>query len=121
MIDNKLKRRGVLLILAIGCIIMSFIDGVISPPYALKSIFKLVLFLAMPMFYVYLSKDFSLLNLFKPCLLGLKRAFLLGGAVYIIIVAGYFIFRNFFDFSNITQSLTENIGVTKDNFLYVSI
>ena len=45
----------------------------------------------------------------------------LGIGVYAVILGGYFLIRPFFDFSGIAGKLTQNAGVTKDNFLYVSL
>ena len=45
----------------------------------------------------------------------------LGIGVYIIIVGSYFLTRNIIDFSNVTSSLSKNMGITSTNFIYVSL
>ena len=118
--DNKNK---IILIAAIsiGCLIMSFIDGYIQPVYTIKSVVKIFLFIGLPMTYSLYNKELSLKRLFIPKKGGFKKSLILGLVVYISIILAYFIFRNIFDFSAITKSLTGNIGVTKDNFIFVAI
>jgi membrane protease YdiL (CAAX protease family) len=45
----------------------------------------------------------------------------LGVGLYALIVGAYFAVRPFFDFSGIAQSLSSGAGVTKENFLFVSL
>ena len=62
-----------------------------------------------------------MLKLFKPDKKGLLLAFVLGVAVYGIIIGTYFALRNVFDFSGLTSSLNETTGVNGSNFLWVAI
>ena len=41
--------------------------------------------------------------------------------MYIIILGGYFLLKDIFDFSSVTTSLTNNIGVTGRNYIFVSL
>ena len=52
---------------------------------------------------------------------GLLSAILLGIGVYAVILGGYLLLKDVFDFSNITEALTKNIGVNGKNFIFVSI
>lgn len=99
---------------------MSFVDYIISPDYYIKAIVKLVLFLALPMLYFYFNKnsDFKSLFVFKKG--QAKILFLIGVAIFTIIVGGYFLLGSFFDLSNITKALESDIGVNKNNFIMVS-
>lgn len=45
----------------------------------------------------------------------------MGFSVYIVILGCYFLTKNIIDFSNVTTSLTNGMGITKQNFLYVSL
>ena len=64
-------------------------------------------------------KDFKkLFNLKKT---GLLKSLFLGIGVYIIIVGSYFLTRNIIDFSNVTSSLSKNMGITSTNFIYGSL
>lgn len=119
------NRKTALLILIITacCLLMCFIDGVITPPYAVKSVFKIILFLAVPIIYFIFDKDSR--KTFKVIFTPRKKDFLisllLGAAVYAVILCGYFCLKDHFDFSNIVTSLTSGVGVSKDNFLFVAI
>lgn len=103
--------------------VMSFIDGVISPPYMVKSGLKIVLFLLIPLIYFLLNKEDStiLKGLFLPRKKDLKLSLLLGAVVYLIVIGGYLLLGRFIDFSGIAQSLTSGIGVNAGNFVYVAI
>jgi len=106
---------------AICCGIMALIDGVIRPGYAVKSAIKLAVFGLTP---ILLSRFWGLLplkSLFQFRKRGFAAALGLGLGLYGLILGAYFVVRDFFDFSAIAGNLTQNAGVTKDNFLYVSL
>ncbi|MDN6729292.1 MAG: CPBP family intramembrane metalloprotease [Alkalibacterium sp.] len=121
----KLNKKSISLILSItlSAIGMSLIDGYIQLSYLNKSIFKIFLFSIVPMgyFFWYREEWNQLKKLFVLRRSDLKVALLLGAGVFSIIVMAYSILRNFIDLSIIRESLTSNIGVTADNFLYVAI
>ncbi|MDY2630390.1 CPBP family intramembrane glutamic endopeptidase [Clostridium sp.] len=119
MVKNK---KTIILIVLIGCLIMGFIDAVIRPDYLVKSFIKIILFSIMPIIYSRYYKELNLSSLFK---VKSKReiiiALLAGLAVFLFILGAYLIIGRFFDFSNVTSSLSENIGVDKENFILVAI
>ncbi|MDY4251682.1 type II CAAX endopeptidase family protein [Clostridium sp.] len=119
MVKNK---KTIILIVLIGCLIMGFIDAVIRPDYLVKSFIKIMLFSIMPIIYSRYDKELNLSSLFK---VKSKReiiiALLAGLAVFLFILGAYLIIGRFFDFSNVTSSLSENIGVDKENFILVAI
>jgi len=49
------------------------------------------------------------------------KSLLLGIGVYSVILIGYFLTRNIIDYSNVTSNLTDGMGITSDNFIYVSL
>lgn len=118
---NKKETLSIITLVLIGCSIMAFIDGVISPPYYVKSLIKLLLFLVLPFAYCILDKKLSFKSLFSFN----KKDFLfslgLGMSVYIFILGSYFILSPYFDLSNVTSSLQNNIGVNKGNFVFVAL
>ena len=61
------------------------------------------------------------LQFLHPKKKGLLPAITLGVCIYAVILGGYFLVSPFFDFSQIAGALTDNAGVTKENFLYVSL
>ena len=121
MLSFKNKSFSVIAVTVVACVVMAFIDGVISPQYAVKSACKIATFGGLPVLYSIVCKDTELKDVFKPSKNGLLLSFLLGFLVYGVIVGGYFLFRNVFDFSAVTESLVSGEGVTKDNFIYVAI
>ena len=116
------KRVAVIsAVVIICCIIMAIVDGVIKPPYAVKSAAKLLLFLVVPFVCSRAVGKLNLKGIFRANKKGMKLAFSLCIPVFAIILGAYAIFRNVFDFSMITGALTGDIGVNKDNFVFVAI
>ena len=114
------KERNFILGTAILCTIaMLLVDGLLSPPYFLKSIIKMVLYGGCVLLYTTVYKERP--ELFHMPKGAWIRTVLLSAGVFLLIVSGYFLTRTFVDYSNITGTLTSTIGVSKDNFLYVSL
>lgn len=118
---DKRKKWLICAIVIFGCGIMGLVDGVIRPGYVPKSILKFCLFLLLPIVYSRFDADCSLKELLVPEKKGLLTALAMGLAVYAVILGGYFLLRNVFDFSNIARSVTEQNGVNRENFLYVAL
>ncbi len=111
---------SILIITIVCCGLMMAVDGIIQPGYAVKSAVKILLFLGLPLICARFDRQIKIKSLFKadkkiwlPLLLGL--------ALYGVIIGGYFAVKPFYDFSGIADNLSATAGVTKDNFLYVSI
>lgn len=118
---DKRKRWLICAIVVLGCGVMGLVDGVIRPGYVPKSLVKIVLFLLLPMIYSRFDADCSVKELLVPDRKGLFTALAMGLAVYAVILGGYFLLRNVFDFSNIAGAVTAQNGVNKENFLYVAL
>ncbi len=103
------------------CMIMAVVDAVISPPYFVKSAVKLLLFLAVPLLLARFVPELRLGENLRPSRRGFAVAAALGVGVFAIIIGGYFALRGVFDFGGITKSLTDNIGVGKDSFVFVAL
>lgn len=121
MKNNTKKSILIVVLIVLFCILMAVVDGVLKPEYFIKSIIKLILFLILPIIYSFFDKDIRIKEIFKPKKTGIKSAVLLSVFVYVIIMCGYLLVRNIFDFSAITGALTQNIGVTGENFVFVSL
>lgn len=121
MKTNTKKAILMVFIIAIFCIFMAIIDGVLKANYLTKSVIKFVLFLILPTIYSFYDKNIKIKQIFILNKKGIKLALILCVSVYIVILGGYFLFKNVFDFSKITGSLTNNIGVTGNNFIFVSL
>ncbi len=102
---------------------MTFVDAFIKPDYVFKVMIKIMFFLVIPLSYFFLFKrEIPMLKrLFLPKKRALICAAIIGGLIYIGIVGGYFATRGFIDYSNVTNTLNANHGITKENFIYVSL
>ena len=118
---SKRKCIEIISLMVILCIIMAVIDGVVMANYFVKSSIKLALFIGAPLIYTFLRRDISFSRLFVPDKKSIRLALFLCIPLYALIVGGYWLLKDVFDFSGITASLTGNIGVSKDNFIYVSL
>lgn len=104
-----------------ACLCMGLVDAVIQPSYWIKSLIKIALFLLLPALYALYDKSFRIRSLFVPNKRGFLLALLLGGLVYGVVLGAYFLFRGVFDFSAVAGSVTDAVGVNKENFLPVAI
>ena len=104
-------------------VIVCLIDAVIQPNYFVKIPIKLIFFLALPLLFFVTNrkelKEFKGLFIFRKS--GILKSLLLGIGVYSVILIGYFLTRNIIDYSNVTSNLTDGMGITSDNFIYVSL
>ncbi len=119
-----MKKRTAILICtatALCCGIMLVVVGLWQPGYLIKSLVKLGLFLLIPLLVSRLTPALSVGPLFRPRKDGLLPALGLGLGVYGLIVGGYFLLKNFIDFSGIAGNLAASTGVTRENFLLVSL
>ena len=118
---NTKKAILMVALIVVFCVLMAIIDGIFKADYFIKSIIKVILFLILPTLYSFCDKDIKIKELFIPEKKGLNIAIILGVSVYVIILGGYFLLKDVFDFASITGSLTDNIGVTGENFIFVSL
>ncbi len=108
-------------IVVASCVILNIIDAVVMPGYIAKSLIKAVMFLSAPLIYARVNGGIDMKGLLKPDKSGLALATALGIGVYAVVLGAYFIFKDIFDFSALTTSLTKTTGVNKANFLWVAI
>lgn len=120
MSREKTGARHSLLLAAACCAGMAVVDGVIRPPYGVKSAIKIVLFLALPLLLRKAVPPHKLLRARKQ---GLLTALGLGLGVYGVILGAYFLISGlgWYDFSGIVEQLSANAGVNRGNFLAVSL
>lgn len=121
--DLNKKNSHIILSLFIFSLAVSFIDAFVKPDYFMKIPVKIIFFLVLPMIFFVVNKEdfkqFKELFAFKKT--GFVKALLLALGVYGVIVGGYFATRNIIDYSNVTSSLTDGMGITADNFIYVAL
>ena len=117
------KKLTIMLSIFVFSIAVTFVDAFVHPDYFVKILIKIIFFLALPMLFFIKNKDdfkdFKKLFVFKKK--GILSSFLLGIGVYAIILIGYFVSRSFVDFSKVTSNLTSGMGITSNNFVYVSL
>ena len=117
------RKLAIMLSILAFSIAVTFVDAVIHPNYFVKILIKILFFLALPLLFFLKNKedfkDFKKLFVFKKK--GILTSFLLGLGVYSIILLGYFLSRGFIDFSKVTSNLTSGMGITANNFVYVSL
>ena len=119
-----MKKRSTVLVLAVTvlcCLIMAFVDGVLRPGYAAKSAIKAAMFMLIPLIASRVDRGVLYLPLLRPEKEGILPAIALGIGIYTVILGGYFLVSPLFDFSQIAGALTSNAGVTRENFLFVSL
>lgn len=117
----KKTLSNIVLASALCCAVMTLVDGVIQPGYAVKSAIKIVMFLLIPLLIAKRDGEIELRSLFRFRKSGFLSALGLGIGIYILILAGYFILLQFIDFSGIVGTLSRNAGVEKKNFVFVAI
>ena len=117
------KNVHIALSLLIFSLAVSFIDAFVKPNYFLKIPVKILFFLVLPMVFFFIYKEdfpeFKKLFSFKKN--GFVKPLLLALGVYAVIVGGFFATRGIIDYSNVTTSLTDGMGITADNFIYVAL
>ena len=118
---NKKSIPLILIATVLCCTGMALVDGVLRPGYAIKSAIKIALFLLIPLVVTQFDKNIVYLQLLKARKKGLLITIALGIGLYALILGAYYIVKPYFDFSGIAGALTTNAGVTKENFLYVSL
>lgn len=118
---KKRQTIRVLLTALVCCAVMALVDGVIHPPYAVKSAVKLILFLGLPWLLTHASGGIPFKTIFRFRKRGFGVALGLGLGLYALILGVYFLLARFVDFSGIVENLSQNAGVNKGNFLFVSL
>ncbi len=121
--EAKRSNKNAIITIAtviISCILMAVADGVLNLPYATKSAVKIVLFFILPVIYLKVIKiRFS--QYIKPKRRSVIWGLILGAATFAVILGGYAILCPFLDLSAVPKSLAGSEGITKDNFIYVSV
>lgn len=106
------------IVIVICCVIMGFVDAVVQPAYHIKSFIKIVLFITVPVFYMRKNKDYY--DLFRFNKKNILISLALGIGVFSVILTAYTLTAKIFDYSNITSSLSDNIGVDANNLIFVT-
>ena len=119
----KHKRMYLIGSVVFCSMIMSGIDAFLELSYFPRSLFKVMMFLIVPLSYFAVYKDeyTKIRKLFVPKKKDLLISLGLGAAVYLIIMTAYFLFRNLIDLNAIKDALLSSVGVSAENFIYVAL
>lgn len=119
---NK-KSAYIIATVLVFSVAVDIIDAVVQPNYFFKIPIKILFFLALPMGFFVVNKkefkEFKKIFVFKRS--GILKSLLLGLAVYAVIMSAFLLLRDIIDFSRVTSSLTNGMGITAENFIYVSL
>ena len=110
-----------LLYIVFSCLVMGYVDAVWQPGYAIKSGIKIVLFGVAPLIILLKYSFTNFTGMFQLKWGSIWPSALLGIGVYIVIVGGYLVLKEYIDFSNITTSLNDSVGVNASNFIFVAL
>jgi len=115
------RYYNIIILVIVTCFIMAYIEVIITPPYFVKSLIKLLLFFLVPIIYSNMNKGIHLKDILnfklKPFLISL----LIGIGVYAVILGGYILLENQLNLSFLPNLLENNIGVNKNNFILVAL
>lgn len=110
------KLLFLLIIMVVAMLIIIDHSGLFS--YWGRSLIKICLFGFVPILLLTLTKSWT------PVFAKGKHlpfVLLFGVAVFIVVIAGYFIVSQFISFDQVPDSLSNQVGVSLDNYLWVSI
>lgn len=112
---------GIVLTAILCCAGMAVVDGMLHLSYGTKSLVKLVLFLLLPFILSIIDRSVSIRGMFHFRGKGILKPLGLGAGLYGLILGAYFVAARFYDFSGIVDSLQADVGVDRENFVYVAI
>lgn len=116
------SKSIVTIFIALACILMYLIELYIKPIYAIKSLYKIMLFVGLPLIYCAIEKEVKFREYFRiQDKRQIKIAAALGLGVYLLVQVGYFILKGFINLDNISMVLEDNLSVNKGNFVFVSL
>ena len=117
---NKNYKYKIVALTIFLVFVMALIDGVFSIRYEYRAVVKVSLFLFIPLIFreqIFLK---PIKEIFKMGSKNIIKEIILGVVIYIFIIAAFLVFKNFIDFSAITENITKKVGVDKNNFIYAS-
>ena len=107
----KRKALSIIFAMVLACAVMALVETVLQPGYLVKSCIKWVLFLGLSIG--------SLRGSLRREGLGLGLC--LGGGIFAVILAAFFLFRDFIDLGTIADGLLGKEGISRENFLWVAL
>lgn len=113
-----MKQRVVLtLMVTLGCVLMAWIECVLSPVYPIKSGLKVLIFLACMLVYTGVTRDYTpFQSLSRPARGSLRLPLLLAAGVFAVLLGGYALLSPRLDLSAIPGNLAAKEGFTPQTF-----
>lgn len=119
---SRLIKRNIILALAISsCIVMAVVETLVEPAYIVKSVIKACAFLLLPLVLLkalHTSPTTADFTLRKKDVLSLL---VLGVSIYLLIMGGYTLTGNLFDYSSLVMSLAADQNVDSQSFIWVAL
>jgi len=119
--QNKAKARGIMLLIAVCCVIMALIETVIEPVYAVKSAIKVIVFLLFPLIFAKMIQVDLFHHSFALDRKGILKLLALGLSIYAVIIGAYALTKHFFDYPSLVRSLSADQKVAGDSFIWVAL
>jgi membrane protease YdiL (CAAX protease family) len=121
---ENMKQRYIFVSSLIACMLLYLVEQVLGVDYFVKTFSKVMIFTLVPYVYIKAVKKSSIveeLNLRKLNKKNFKLGFLFGMSAFTILIAGYFIFKNFIDLDTIAAELTTKLKITPGNFIFIGL
>ena len=118
------KNLFIIISTTAACILMYVIEQNIGCSYIIKTVVKIILFTGLPFLFAYLTKTGTVreaLGLDHIILKDLKAGFIIGAAVFVIIIAAYLILGFMIDFESIKQELQIKLKITAGTFIFTAL
>ncbi|MDL4840855.1 CPBP family intramembrane glutamic endopeptidase [Aquibacillus rhizosphaerae] len=105
-----------------ACFVLYWLTQIADVNYLLQTIFKVAVFITIPMMYYVKVRKIDVRRLFEITLpKPTKIAWLFAISTFTIILIAYYSLGSFVDFDLIANELTEKSQITPDNFLFVGL
>ncbi|MBB6453828.1 membrane protease YdiL (CAAX protease family) [Salirhabdus euzebyi] len=108
----------------ISCLLMLIIEQGLQTTYFTKTIAKIILFLAVPLFYIrFILKEKILvfLNLKNIDITRLKTGFLFGILSFLIILVAYYVLKDFINAETIISDLKNRLHITPEIYIFIAL
>lgn len=105
----------------ICCVVMAFVETVVEPAYAVKSAAKAAVFLFLPVLFFKAARITLFGHSFALDKKDIIKLLSLGALIYAIIIGGYALTANLFDYASLVRSLSTDQKVDNSSFLWVAL
>ena len=107
----------------IACLSLYLVEQVLAVDYAVKTVAKILIFIAIPLFYAKFFGNSLTQQASRtvPRQRGYWSGLMLGGAAFLIILVTFYFTRNLLDLQGIVNELQDKSKITPANFLLVGL